>query len=148
MFLKIYQFGDISSQCNFSLVTVYSRVSMDASTSLSQTFSILIGGVTMPEVQKRFQEHIGPKVAVVTTSTSSKAFLMLLLSISAFISSTVKTCISPRLIFSLFSAIVLCLSSTNLQTSKEVNSILKYFLKNIPKRICGLMRNFRICCRP
>jgi hypothetical protein len=51
-------------------------------------------------------EHIAPKVPVVTTSTSLKATSVLLLSTSFFISSAVKTWASPFLIFWLISSMV------------------------------------------
>jgi hypothetical protein len=75
-------------------------------TSLIHAFSIFIGGSECPTFMIAPEEHMAPKVPVVTTSTSLKATSTLLLSTSFFISSAVKTWASPFLIFSLISSIV------------------------------------------
>jgi hypothetical protein len=60
------------------------------------------------------EEHMAPKVPVVTTSTSLKATSTPLLSTSFFICSAVKTWASPFLIFWFISSIVrfFCLDSS------------------------------------
>jgi len=72
-------------------------------TSFIHALPIFMGGSEWPRLMMAPEEHMAPKVPVVTTSTSLKATLTPLLSASSFISSTVRTRTSPRLIFSLIS---------------------------------------------
>ena len=69
-------------------------------------FSIFMGGSGGPVFMIAPELHMAPNVPVVTTSTSLKATLVPLFSTSRFISSAVKTCAVPLLIFSLISCTV------------------------------------------
>src|SRR5665647_925803 len=90
-----FNFGHAEPPIRMERIWLNNVEAYGASTLFSQILSILIGGSACPKLKNAPDEHIAPKVPVVTTSTSFKAPSSPSSATIDGISSAVTTCTVP-----------------------------------------------------